>query len=439
MERFSINDMQLGYFIGNFTPTALCTDNVEAAIKHMSKGSLDGGYYREIDAEVILILSGEIECNDLNLKKGDILTYKPGEMINLFALEDSSMLVIKIPGTKGDVKGKRWEDYNSLDSYYSTYLAKLKKLIRNEGVDDSDILNVNSNTIDNSDISVVVQGYAEKSTSYLISSIRKYLPKSQIILSTWDYCDIKNLEYDKLVINDDPGAVPCEIWDNYARGNNGNRQIASTKSGLEMVNTKYVLKLRSDLILLGDGFKKYFHLLSEREQEYSVFEERILIGELFSRHDFVYHRHGKEYDVPKPFHPSDWFAFGLSDDVKKLYGNVRLIPDEELQYSKLVHPEYVEKYDYKYSWRYTTEQHIFMEAIKNKVSSDLFRDWTDWNEENIELSQKYMLNNFAFLDMARSDILNMKYITACFANNGLRHPEKKLYVFDELKKEKTNN
>ena len=433
MDYFRLDDMQLGYYVGDFYPSAFRTDKVEIAIKKMTKGTLDGGYYREIDSELVLVLSGKIDCNEKTFQKGDILTFKPGENINLFALDDSCIQIIKIPGTKGDIKRSDWEDYYSFDKYYSYYLKKLKEMMRREDIDDSRVLNVKARNIDNADISVVVQGFADDSTSYLINSIRKYLPKATIILSTWDYCDISKLEYDKLVINSDPGAVPCEIWSNFDRGNNGNRQIVSTKSGLEKVETKYALKLRSDLVLLGNGFKDYFLLLSNRDKEYSIFKERILIGELFSRHNFVYCRNGKEYDVPKPFHPSDWFAFGLTEDVKKLYGNGRLIPDEELQYDKLVNPEYVQKYDYKYSWRYTTEQHIFLEALKDKIAPNYFRDWTDWNKENIELSNKYMLNNFVFLDFARSEILNRKYITSCFANNSLSHPEKKLYVFDELK------
>ncbi|MBR3516852.1 MAG: hypothetical protein IKO10_11110 [Lachnospiraceae bacterium] len=433
MKHFRIDDMHLGFFVGDFEPTVFRTNAVEMAIKQIAKGTLDGGYYREIDTEIINVLSGEVECNGEHFQKGDILLFTQGEMISIFALEDSNVLISKLPGTKGDVKKAKWDDYNSFDAYYSSYLAKLKTLMKNGGIDDAPLINDTARHIDNSDISVVVQGYADDSTSYLLNSIRKYLPGSTIILSTWDYCEVSKLDYDTLVISDDPGAVPCEIWSNFDRGNNGNRQIVSTKSALNKVETKYVLKLRSDLVLLGDGFKDYLYLLAGRDNDHSVFSERIVIGELFSRHDFVYHRNGKEYDVPKPFHPSDWFAFGLTEDVKKLYGNVNIIPDNEIQYDKLVHQDYVEKYDYKYSWRYTTEQHILLEALKDKMPRDMFRDWTDWNEENIEYSRKIMLNNFVFLDMARSDILNMKYITASFANNGLRHPEKKLYIFEELK------
>lgn len=433
MKHFHIEDMHLGFFVGDFEPSVFRTDAVEMAIKQIAKGTLDSGYYREVDTEIINVLSGEIECNGKQFRAGDILLYKPGEMINIFALEDTKVLISKFPGTKGDVKAARWEDYNSFDAFYSSYLSKLKLLIKNSGIDDSSVLNERARYINNSDISVVVQGYADDSTSYLLNSIRKYLPGSTIILSTWGYCNTSKLDYDKLVISDDPGAIPCEIWSNFDRGNNGNRQIVSTKSGLNEVDTKYVLKLRSDLVLLGDGFKKYLYLLVERDDDYLVFDERIVIGELFSRHNFVYHRNGKEYDVPKPFHPSDWFAFGLTEDVKKLYGNVSIIPDDEIQYDQLVHQDYVKKYDYKYSWRYTTEQHILLEALKDKMPQNMFRDWTDWNEKNIEYSRKIMLNNFVFLDMARSDILNLKYITASFANNSLRHPEKKLYVFEELK------
>lgn len=56
------------------------------------------------------------------------------------------------------------------------------------------------NAIDTKDISVVVQGPIDEELTILcLNSVRKYLPDSEIILSTWKNSNIKNLDYDILV------------------------------------------------------------------------------------------------------------------------------------------------------------------------------------------------------------------------------------------------
>ena len=65
--------------------------------------------------------------------------------------------------------------------------------------------------IDSKDISVVVQGAVNKNeTPKCLKSIRKFLPNAEIILSTWEGSDTKNLDYDILVLNKDPKAEPIK-------------------------------------------------------------------------------------------------------------------------------------------------------------------------------------------------------------------------------------
>lgn len=65
------------------------------------------------------------------------------------------------------------------------------------------------------DISVVVQGAINKEiTPRCLQSIRTLLPNAEIILSTWEGSDVDGLDYDKLVLNKDPGAVKCDVIDN---------------------------------------------------------------------------------------------------------------------------------------------------------------------------------------------------------------------------------
>ena len=55
--------------------------------------------------------------------------------------------------------------------------------------------------IENRDISVVVQGAVSKEyTTKCLKSIRRNLPGSQIVLSTWEDSDTSGLDYDKLIV-----------------------------------------------------------------------------------------------------------------------------------------------------------------------------------------------------------------------------------------------
>ena len=87
------------------------------------------------------------------------------------------------------------------------------------------------------------------------SIIRKYLPKSKIILSTWDGSNVNGLDYDIVIFNKDPGGSLCSANDDKIL-NNVNREIVSTLAGLKVCKTKYVFKIRSDLIIKSNKILK---------------------------------------------------------------------------------------------------------------------------------------------------------------------------------------
>lgn len=421
MKDYKIKEMKYGYFVGDFYPSALRSKNVEMAMKKMIKGTLDSGYFRKNDTEIIYIVSGCLEvCNKI-YNKGDILVFEPEEIIHLFALETTEILIIKAPGTSGDLHRMVWEDSEQMINYYRYYLDKVKKM-------SVEPLAKGEAKIRSKDISVVVQGYVdEKITIHTLASIRKYLPDAKIILSTWKECNCAEMDYDILIVNEDPGACECSRWKDMKIANNGNRQILSTQTGLQYVDTKYCLKLRSDLMLLGNGFLKAFESDFARDDAYIIFEKPLIIGDLFTRDCFIYHKEGKEYNVPKPFHPSDWFVFGLTKDLKELYESTSLIPEEEMRDYKCKYSDRVVKNNYKYSWRYATEQHILLGSVRKAFPNLRFDDWTDWDEDNIRLSRNVMQSNFQILDFIRHDILNLKYIPECFANSGVSYVEQGLF------------
>ena len=99
------------------------------------------------------------------------------------------------------------------------------------------------------DISVVVQGpihTQDNLTKRVLESVRTHLPDAELILSTWKGSNVDGLDCDVLLLNDDPGAINGR--------NNVNRQIVSTRNGLQKATRTYAVKLRTDMQLTGTGF-----------------------------------------------------------------------------------------------------------------------------------------------------------------------------------------
>lgn len=165
--------------------------------------------------------------------------------------------------------------------------------------------------ISGKNISVVVQGPIQRQDSLtrrVLESVRTHLPDAELILSTWKGSDVSGLNYDILLLNDDPGAI---------NGNNNvNRQIVSTRNGLEKASRKYAMKLRTDTLLTGTGFLDAFERYPERRDDFKVFEHKIVIPTLYTRNPLrVSFYSGLSFF----FHPSDIFQFGLKTDLWSLW------------------------------------------------------------------------------------------------------------------------
>lgn len=113
-------------------------------------------------------------------------------------------------------------------------------------------------------ITVVVQGAIVpdkgKGTKEVCESVRKLLPRAEIILSTWENSNYQDILYDKVLENEDPGALDSQYEgrDKRAVRNNFNRQLVSTFQGIREAGREYVMKLRSDSVIQNLGFLQYY-------------------------------------------------------------------------------------------------------------------------------------------------------------------------------------
>lgn len=260
--------------------------------------------------------------------------------------------------------------------------------------------------INSNDISVIVQGAINKElTPKCLRNIRKYLPDAEIILSTWEGSNVTGLNYDILVLNKDPGGYKHDfaVYNETRSMNNFNRQLVSTQNGIEKASHKYILKLRTDLELTSADFLKYWDKFSCRDNEHKVFNHRILCSCLYSRENSC--QSGTGY--PTPFHPSDFWLFGETEDIKNYFLNCPLQSKEEGGNWVFKYPTRV---PYQTAlWRYAPEQFFCVNWIKKYYPNIQFDDWSDWNPETIDLSKKILYNNFIFLGYEQSGIFSKKH------------------------------
>jgi quercetin dioxygenase-like cupin family protein len=102
MNHFHLNDMVKGWFVGNFTPTAVSTDACEVAVKQYKAGDHEGAHYHKVATETTLIVSGRVRMMDREWGPGDIVVLSPGEVTDFVALTDAVNVVVKTPGATND-------------------------------------------------------------------------------------------------------------------------------------------------------------------------------------------------------------------------------------------------------------------------------------------------------------------------------------------------
>jgi hypothetical protein len=260
-------------------------------------------------------------------------------------------------------------------------------------------------------ISFVVQGPVDKTlqqstgkpvTESCIESLRTWFPGSTIILSTWEGADVSGLDYDALVLSADPGAWNFMLpGDPRVLRSNGNRQIVSTRAGLKHVGTRFAAKVRSDVVLSGNAWLDLWDKFPRRAPEWRMFRERIVTGNLYARNPLR--------EVPKPFHPSDWFMFGLTEDLLLLW-DIDLEPEPESSYwfRSRPHPKCMsESHDTR---RYQAEQYLW-KTLLEKFGPIQFDNLADATPENIRLTQLTFANNLIILDAAQLPLMIQKHGT----------------------------
>ena len=102
MEYSNLDDMFKGWFVGDFSPTALSTSACEVAVKRYKAGDKEGLHFHKIGTEVTVILFGSASMNGVVLNEGQIVRINPGESTDFMAITDVTTVVVKTPSVIDD-------------------------------------------------------------------------------------------------------------------------------------------------------------------------------------------------------------------------------------------------------------------------------------------------------------------------------------------------
>ena len=102
MRTARLDDMKMGWFVGNFEPTLYQTNDCEVAVKKYKKGDHDKKHYHKIATEITVVVQGKVRMSGNEYGAGDIIIIEPGEATDFTALEDTMNVVVKIPGANHD-------------------------------------------------------------------------------------------------------------------------------------------------------------------------------------------------------------------------------------------------------------------------------------------------------------------------------------------------
>jgi len=102
MRVHKLSDMTKGWFVGNFSPVVLPSNDTEVAVKHYPAGTVEVRHVHKVGTEVTVIVTGRARMNDRVLEAGDILLIEPGEATDFEALTEVVTVVVKTPSVAGD-------------------------------------------------------------------------------------------------------------------------------------------------------------------------------------------------------------------------------------------------------------------------------------------------------------------------------------------------
>lgn len=98
----NLSNMYRGWFIGNFEPAILKSEEFEVAVLFHPKGERWPKHYHKEAIEINVLISGRMIINGELLTSGNIFVIEKNEIVEPEFLEDCTIVCVKTPSIPGD-------------------------------------------------------------------------------------------------------------------------------------------------------------------------------------------------------------------------------------------------------------------------------------------------------------------------------------------------
>lgn len=206
---------------------------------------------------------------------------------------------------------------------------------------------------------------------------------------------------DKICLSEGALPLPPIKFDN--KINNINLQIVAAQAGLAVAGGVYTLRIRNDMIFASDAFIGFYatHYAIPRSNT-SLLRQRVMISPLFTLNPFTMER--------IPFHFSDWFHFGLTEDIRRIWDVPEMSLRDAIYHNTHRHAAHSNNLERKFRVRFAVEQHISVNFL-SKMMPGLQLSYIN-DPEAAEQSMKILLSEFLVSDLNAIELIFDKYAKA---------------------------
>ena len=102
MIKHKLTDFWRGWFIGNFEPSILKTEDFEIGLLLHKKGEVWPTHYHKVATEYNLLVEGSMTICGQDIAPGEIFIIEPGEIAEPTFHEDCRILCVKAPSLPKD-------------------------------------------------------------------------------------------------------------------------------------------------------------------------------------------------------------------------------------------------------------------------------------------------------------------------------------------------
>ncbi len=208
-------------------------------------------------------------------------------------------------------------------------------------------------------ISIILQGALSAKTKNIIESWRASAPGCEIILSTWTRDQELSRRVDKYLVSLDPGVFPVSKNGHIVRNENTNRQIVSTRAGINVASRRFSIKWRTDFefdpSLMRKFLNYYLPLVGEHEKN------RLVVFSINSTNPFS--------GIQLVGQLSDWMYFGETKLLAELLPTVPIpLISENIEI-----PHNIQNIDVFPIARFSAEQWMLREGLARVYKINLTR------------------------------------------------------------------